>query len=653
MNWKSNNYSTPIIKYENTARDLYLDMLKSLATTPYPKWTIVVDTANGTQSEIIFNLLDALKIKYFKTGDCDIQSPVFIPRDTEVSSSFAEISRQVLLNKADFGIAFDVDGDRIVFIDGQGRYLPGDYSCTLIAQSEDTKSIVTPINTSSVIDSIGKTVYRTSVGSTHVAAKMKEVGAKFGFEPNGGGIFADIAFGRDGGVTLIKMLNLLKSSKKKLSDLYNQLPQYSLFREKIDCPFEKYDRVYEAVKEKYQDINDLDGIKVNLGPNEWILFRGSGNAPEFRVFVQSPDPKRAMRLGQEGLAFVKSQVYRVSPYTAASKLDSLGIFESIQALPGQCGQVIGEMSQVTIPANCHLVDNVVVSGMGGSALCARIISGLPLKIPLTISTEYHLPNFANEKTLVIISSYSGNTVETLSALADARSRGCQIFILSAGGKLAEIARQFDIPHYIFDPKHNPSGQPRMSLGYSTTALLILLSRCQLLQPIKDLPRLPEFLRTRQQDTSNIQSLVSNIRNRIPVIIASEHLKGAAHALKNQLNENAKTFAVVFDLPEANHHLMEGFAHPKTNPDNLVCVFIDSPHYHPETKKRYLITKEIVRKNYIPVFDLLVSGPNTVFEVMDVVQSGAYLAYYLSQEYGIDPGPIPWVDWMKDELKKLT
>ena len=652
MNWKSSSSSTPIIKYENTAKDLYLEMLKNQAVTPYPKWTVVVDTANGTQSEIIFDLLEDLKIKYIKTGDCDIQSPVFIPRDTEVSSSFAEISRQVLLSKADLGIAFDVDGDRIIFIDDQGRYLPGDYSCTLIAQQEDSQAIVTPISTSSVIDSIGKTVYRTPVGSTHVAAKMKEVGAQFGFEPNGGGIFADIAYGRDGGATLIKMLNLLKASKKKLSDLYSALPQFHLYREKIDCPFDNYDRIYSAVREKYSDINDLDGIKVNLGHDEWILFRGSGNAPEFRVFVQSPDPNRAQRLGQEGLAFVKSQVYRVSPLRAASKLDSLGIFESIQALPDQCAQVISEVSQQSIPASCSLVSNIVISGMGGSALGGRVIASLErqtLKIPIVVSTEYHLPNFANEKTLVVISSYSGETEETLSALAEARSRGCQIFVLTTGGKLAETAKQFTLPHYIINPKNNPSGQPRMSLGYEITAMIALLSRCQLIQPIKELPRLPDFLRSRQS-TMNHELLAKNLVNHIPVFLVSEHLKGAAHALKNQLNENAKTFAVVFDLPEANHHLMEGLAHPKSNPDNLACVFIDSPHYHPETKKRYPITREIVRKNHLPVFDLSVSGPNTIFEVMDLIQSGAYLAYYLSQEYGIDPGPIPWVDWFKNELR---
>ena len=150
---------------------------------------------------------------YICTGDCDIQSPEFIPRDTEAPGAFAELARQVLLQKADLGFGFDIDGDRIIFIDNLGRYLPGDYSCTLIAQSEKYKNIVTPISTSSVIDSIGKKIYRTPVGATHVIAKMKEVGAAYGFEPNGGGISSEIFYGRDGGSTLIKMLNLLKGAR--------------------------------------------------------------------------------------------------------------------------------------------------------------------------------------------------------------------------------------------------------------------------------------------------------------------------------------------------------------------------------------------------------------------------------------------------------
>ena len=158
-------------------------MLQKLAL-PY-KFKIAIDTANGTQSEIIPELMTRLKIKFVKTGDCDIQSPYFVPRDTETPAAFSELARQVLLEKADLGVGFDIDGDRIIFIDNLGQYLPGDYSCTLLAQVSDSKSIVTTIGSSSVIDHINKQVYRTPVGSTFVAAKMKEVGAAFGFEPNG------------------------------------------------------------------------------------------------------------------------------------------------------------------------------------------------------------------------------------------------------------------------------------------------------------------------------------------------------------------------------------------------------------------------------------------------------------------------------------
>ena len=594
-------------------------MLQKLALPPY-KFKIAIDTANGTQSEIIPELMTRLKIKFVKTGDCDIQSPYFVPRDTETPAAFSELARQVLLEKADLGVGFDIDGDRIIFIDNLGQYLPGDYSCTLLAQVSDSKSIVTTIGSSSVIDHINKQVYRTPVGSTFVAAKMKEVGAAFGFESNGGAINAEVSYGRDGAVTLIKMLNLIKSSGRKLSAIFANLPHYALFRDKVDCPVQYYPQIYSAVKDKYSKstIDTTDGVKINLGHDEWILFRASGNAPEFRVFVQSPDDKRAAYLGQEGLEFVKSLINpkSTSDYSD-SNLDSLNILASIRALPDQCAQVISEISQQPIPSECFLAENIVISGMGGSALGGRVAAGLErqfLRIPMTVSTEYHLPNFAGPHTLVVISSYSGDTQESLTSLAEARSRGCQIFIVTSGGKLASLARQYNLPHYIFDPRHNPSGQPRLGLGYNLISILAILSRCQLIQPLKDLPLIPDFLRSRQHDLSSIQRLASSLLGKIPVIMASEHLKGVAHDLKNQLNENAKTFAVYFDLPEANHHLLEGLAFPKSNLHNLAFLFLESPRYHPEVLRRYPITAEVVTKHHLPVYHLQAQEPHPFWKL---------------------------------------
>ncbi|MBI2587206.1 hypothetical protein HYW29_00105 [Candidatus Amesbacteria bacterium] len=261
-----NENSAPFVKYENTAKDMYLSLLSSLADTPYPNWKIVIDSANGTQTDIIRQLFSDLGLQIICTGYCDIQSPFFAGKDTEKSSDYAELSREVLVNHADFGIGFDVDGDRVIFIDQTGKFIPGDYTCTLLAKHSPAPIIVTPVSTSSVIDCIGKRVFRTPIGSTHVAAKMKEVGSSFGFEANGGAIISEIHFGRDGGTTAIKVLNLIKQLNKSLSQALFELPQFTVFRDKVDCPSPLFSKIYSLVEEIYSDkkIDKTDGLKIWL-----------------------------------------------------------------------------------------------------------------------------------------------------------------------------------------------------------------------------------------------------------------------------------------------------------------------------------------------------------------------------------------------------
>ncbi len=643
----------PIVKNESRALELYSEMLKSLAKGPYPKWKIVVDSTNGTQTEIIRRVFADLKLNFVHVNDFDIQSAHFVPCDTEIPGMFSDLMRHVLVTKADFGLAFDVDGDRVIMVDDKGRFIPGDYSCALLAKEIDTKSIVTPVSTSSVIDQIGKKVYRTAVGSTWVSAKMKEVGSQFGFEANGGSLNPEISYGRDGGITAMKLLNLLAKSKQKLSTLYDSLPQYHLFREKIDCPFSKYSEVLSAVKQKYSKYksDDLDGLKIYVTSDDWILFRGSGNSPEFKVFAESKTLSAANKLGQDGIAVVKSVLMKESISPAAGT-DSRGILDSIGRFPDQCAQVLKETPFLSMPAACSLVDNIVISGMGGSALGGRILSGLArqaLRVPLIVSTEYHLPNFVNHKTLVVISSYSGNTDETISSLNEAEVRGAQIFVIASGGKLAKIAEDKKLPNYIFDALANPSGQPRLGLGYNIMSLVSLLSRCQLIKPFENLAGLAEFLRNSQEESKKkAQEIAQKFQGKIPVILASEHLKGVAHDFKNQLNENAKNMAMFFDLPEANHHLLEGLGFPNSNRENLLGVFLTSDKYHAEVQKRYPLTKSVFQKQGISCIDIAGVGTTPFYESMYLIQLASYISFYVSQLNGIDPGLIPWVDYFKDQ-----
>ncbi|MBI1872170.1 hypothetical protein HYS10_01995 [Candidatus Collierbacteria bacterium] len=205
------------------------------------------------------------------------------------------------------GVGFDSDGDRVVFVDKGGNFIPGDYSGTIMAKWNASDTVICPINVSNVINYIGKEVIRTKVGSPFVIAGMKKYGANFGFESNGGCIHEDMMMSRDGGTTFIKMLNILKWSQKELHELVAELPKSYIRRSKFNCPVEKFELILSKAKSfmKSQQIDETDGIKLILDKDTWVLFRPSGNAPEFRVFVESNRETKANQLLDQSLSFAK------------------------------------------------------------------------------------------------------------------------------------------------------------------------------------------------------------------------------------------------------------------------------------------------------------------------------------------------------------
>ena len=292
------------LRKENTANDSYKEYLMGFSKKPYPKWKVVVDPGNGAQSDVMPEVLRLLGLDVIELN-ASVQGQ-FYSRDTEVEGDFEELQRLVKNKKADFGIGYDSDGDRVVFIDEKGQFIPGDYSGTLIAREINTSMVVTPINTSQVIELIGKKVIRTKVGSPYVVAKMKELGAGFGFEANGGGIFENMK-SRDGGRTTIEMLNILKKSSKTLSNLVAELPHFHLARSKVEYKWSLKEKILKEAKKTFTGIKveELDGLKIWLDKNTWILFRSSQNAPEFRVFVESKSREKSEELMKKGIDFVK------------------------------------------------------------------------------------------------------------------------------------------------------------------------------------------------------------------------------------------------------------------------------------------------------------------------------------------------------------
>ena len=296
---------------EDSAKTEYSEMLIKIADKDYPRWKVVVDAGDGAQSDIMPQVLDLLGLEVVELNTT-IQGK-FFARDTEVEEEFRELKERVLREKAALGIGYDSDGDRAVFVDERGKFIPGDFSASVIAKFADGYSVVTPISTSNVVDYIGKKVYRTKVGSPYVVEQMKLIGSHIGFEPNGGCISAEVMMSRDGGSTTIKLLNILKKSNLTLSGLIATLPKFYLSKTKFDYDWDLMDKIYESLKKKYKGvkIDDRDGVKIWLGDDEWLLFRSSLNAPEFRVFAESKIEEHSRKLFSEGVKLVKSIISNV------------------------------------------------------------------------------------------------------------------------------------------------------------------------------------------------------------------------------------------------------------------------------------------------------------------------------------------------------
>lgn len=295
---------------ETRARELYSQMLKNNLKTTLKQRKIAIDCANGAQSVVMPNLLTQLGMETIKVN-CDPQGN-FIARDTDTDDKafIEELKNAVVVQKADFGIAFDGDGDRVVFIDERGKFVPGEYSCSLIAKNEPGNKVVTTISASQVTDSMGKGVIRTKVGSPYVIAAMKENKVLFGFEQNGGAIFANNMYTRDGGTVVIKILSLLSDFDGSFSQLVATLPKFYMFRTKVDCPVNLNLQILKVAKEKFrgEKAEELDGIKIWLDSKTWLLFRPSSNAPEFRVFAESDREEESKNLLANGIKLVKEVI---------------------------------------------------------------------------------------------------------------------------------------------------------------------------------------------------------------------------------------------------------------------------------------------------------------------------------------------------------
>ncbi len=287
-----------------------------------------------------------------------------------------------------------------------------------------------------------------------------------------------------------------------------------------------------------------------------------------------------------------------------AELDKSNILSSVESLSNQINDAWEAISQLELRYDLDQIRNIVWVGMGGSALGAwlgKYLFKLSLDLPFEIVNHYQLPGYVDKHSLVILSSYSGNTEEVLAAAEVALKRTKHLFVITSGGKLLELAKKEKLAYYLIEPKYNPSNQPRMAIGYAATAFIGFLSRLGLIKVTQEdieevitfLKEQDKFLRPERKDDNLAKLLAYNFYKRLIVFISADHLIGATHIFNNQVNENAKNLTLELVIPEMNHHYLEALSFPSQLRDDLFFLLWDSSLLLPRIRQRIALTQQLI------------------------------------------------------------
>jgi glucose/mannose-6-phosphate isomerase len=340
--------------------------------------------------------------------------------------------------------------------------------------------------------------------------------------------------------------------------------------------------------------------------------------------------------------------------------DKSNMFEVLANFPAQLEEAFAIGSAITLPDELKSVDNIIITGLGGSAVGGDLLRSYlqyDIKLPIIVNRNYNLPAFADKNTLVIVSSYSGGTEETLSAYEDAKSKGCKILCISSGGQLSNMADNEG--YYIIKL---PKGyQPRCALAFSFIPLLMLMVKLGFISErdsdIKGLisrmkEKSAQYITVDEDNNPSIK-LAHHIEAKIPVIYSSADILDVVnYRWRCQLNENSETLAFGNLLPEMNHNEIVGW---RKNPEILrkfVTIYLKDRDDNPRIQKRMEIMKEII-KPYRELELTIESEGNTKLErIFDLIYLGDWISFYLAIFYKADPSEIENINILKSKLTDI-
>ncbi len=328
------------------------------------------------------------------------------------------------------------------------------------------------------------------------------------------------------------------------------------------------------------------------------------------------------------------------------------MFDYIRGFPFQLmeGYRIGK--QTTISTGDF--DSVILCGMGGSAIGGDLLAGFAkpeMNIPFIINRGYSLPGWVNENTLVILSSHSGNTGETLSCFEEALRRNCFLIGITSGGKLKDAFNDKGLSISII-----PGGMPpRAALGYSFAALFAIFENLGFIKAgIRDIVETVDLLKILTDEYSIEDGapfrLAKEISEKIPVFYADGYRWDAVVCrFRSQINENAKTLAFGNTFTEFNHNEIVGWGLPKFTLERLVAIFLWDDETISPVRKQMEIAHSIMADLKLKVYNIESKGNGFLARMMSMVSFADWLSYHLAIIKGVEPIPINRIDLLKSKL----
>lgn len=335
-------------------------------------------------------------------------------------------------------------------------------------------------------------------------------------------------------------------------------------------------------------------------------------------------------------------------------LDTKDMFDSLFNFPQACEDTITKVNQQELDELHREYSNIITVGVGGSGIAGEILNDWlqdSMKIPIEVSRSNNLPQYVNEKTLVFINSYSGNTNETIQALKQATEKRCSIITITSGGVIEKIAKREKLINIKL-----PTGlQPRASLPNQFFTLASILKKLnyigeswkQVDEAIQVLHSVRENSAPEKEYNSNEpKQIAQKLTGKIPFIYGPQIFKGVSYRLSTQFNENSKIPSGYGFFPEVFHNAI---MFNECNYDflkNMCIIILEDPYLSNE-----LIVKikkfELMFSSKIPVYNIKACGKGRLSRILSTLYTGDYISTYLAILLGLDPSSVCSIIEIKD------